>query len=347
MAKDYYAILGVKKDATEDELKKAYKKLALKWHPDRNINNAEAATAKFKEVAEAYEVLIDKDKRQIYDTYGEDGLKGGMPGGGGGGMPSGFGSGGFPAGTTFRSYSPGDADDIFRQFFGNSNPFGGGASFSSFGSGGAFGDDDPFASFGGAGGSSGRGMRGKGRSRAMRKAEPVVHEFACSLEELARGTVKKMKVSRKLLDATGQTMTTSKVLEINVKPGWKDGTKITFENEGDEVPGQEAADVVFVLKEKKHPHFQRDGDDIKYTVKLPLKDALLGAILEVPLLLGGVKKLDMRGRVLSPATIFKVAGEGMPLQKSSSTRGDLYIHVEVSFPTSLTEQQQQAIRSVL
>ncbi|CAK4766599.1 unnamed protein product [Aphanomyces euteiches] len=127
MGKDYYQVLGVKRDATDDELKKAYRKMALKWHPDKNVNNKEQAQLKFQEVNEAYEVLSDKQKRTIYDQFGEEGLKGGMPGNGGAEAGAGF----FPGGAqSFRSGSfPGggfsfhssDPSKIFEQFFGTSN----------------------------------------------------------------------------------------------------------------------------------------------------------------------------------------------------------------------------------
>ncbi|KAJ2711217.1 Molecular chaperone (DnaJ super), partial [Coemansia spiralis] len=123
MGKDYYAILGVSKDASEEALKKAYRKLALKYHPDRCADgNKEAAESKFKDISEAYEALSDKEKRQIYDQFGEEGLKGGVPpGGGGGGFP---GAGGFPGGggTTFSfgqggfgGFNPSNPEDIFAQ----------------------------------------------------------------------------------------------------------------------------------------------------------------------------------------------------------------------------------------
>lgn len=104
MGRDYYGILGVSKTATEEEIKKAYKKLALKWHPDRNINNKKESEEKFKEISEAYEVLIDKQKREIFDVYGEEGLKGGAPPPGQGGEGMG-GFGGMPGGNLSVQFS--------------------------------------------------------------------------------------------------------------------------------------------------------------------------------------------------------------------------------------------------
>ncbi|GIL49380.1 hypothetical protein Vafri_5746 [Volvox africanus] len=100
MGKDYYKILGVSKDADDNQLKKAYYKLAQKWHPDKNPNNVEAATEKFKEISEAYDVLSDPQKRTVYDQFGEEGLKGGMPSGGPGGASAG--AGGFPSGGAYH-----------------------------------------------------------------------------------------------------------------------------------------------------------------------------------------------------------------------------------------------------
>jgi curved DNA-binding protein CbpA len=149
MGKDYYAILGLPRTAKEEDIKKAFKKLALKWHPDRNPDNKKQAEEKFKEVAEAYEVLSDPKKREIYDKFGEEGLKAGVDPNAAGGFPGGFpgGFGSFPGGFTFR-YSPSNAEDIFAQFFGGRNPF-----FTRFTSGGGFGESDeeedsPFAAFG-------------------------------------------------------------------------------------------------------------------------------------------------------------------------------------------------------
>ncbi|XP_051266908.1 dnaJ homolog subfamily B member 6b isoform X1 [Dicentrarchus labrax] len=133
---EYYQILGVHKNATQDDIKKAYRKLALKWHPDKNPDNKEEAEKKFKELSEAYEVLSDESKRNIYDRYGKEGLSGGGGGGGGGGHYEHFGGSGF----TFRN-----PDDVFREFFGGRDPF---ADFFA---------DDPFDDFFGGGRNRQRG----------------------------------------------------------------------------------------------------------------------------------------------------------------------------------------------
>ncbi|KAG8942420.1 hypothetical protein FRC03_003229, partial [Tulasnella sp. 419] len=154
--KDYYAVLGVSKDANEEDIKKAYKKMALKWHPDRNAGS-EAASQKFKEVSEAFEVLSDKNKRAVYDQFGEEGLKGGgvPPPGASGGAFGSSGFSGFPGGATFSfssngpggpggfggGFRPTDPNSIFEQFF--SSFGGGGASFMDV-------DDEPRSPFGGA-----------------------------------------------------------------------------------------------------------------------------------------------------------------------------------------------------
>lgn len=120
MGKDYYKILGISRGASDDDIKKAYRKLALKYHPDKN--KEAGAEEKFKEVAEAYEILSDPKKKEIFDKYGEEGLK--MGGGGGGGPGPGGASGSSPGGFTSYTWS-GDPNETFRMFFGNSNPFAG------------------------------------------------------------------------------------------------------------------------------------------------------------------------------------------------------------------------------
>ncbi|KAI4306447.1 hypothetical protein L6164_029722 [Bauhinia variegata] len=193
MGVDYYKVLQVDKKANDEDLKKAYRKLAMKWHPDKNPNNKKEAESKFKEISEAYEVLSDPQKRAIYDQYGEEGLKGGVPPPDAGGA-SFFRTGEGP--TTFR-FNPRNANDIFEEFFGFSSPFGGmgGMRGGSRSFNGIFGDDI-FSSFG----------EDRPMSQGPRKAPPIENTLPCSLEELYKGTTKKMKISREIADASGKTL---------------------------------------------------------------------------------------------------------------------------------------------
>nr|GMD36777.1 DnaJ homolog subfamily B member 13-like [Ipomoea batatas] len=203
MGVDYYKILDVDRNAKDDDLKKAYRKLAMKWHPDKNPNNKKEAEAKFKQISEAYDVLSDPQKRAVYDQYGEEGLKSGVPPPGAGGARGPGGATFFSTGegpTSFR-FNPRSADDIFAEFFGFSRPFGGmggGPGMRDARFGGMFGDH-MFSSFG-EGGGGGGSMH---QPSAHRKAPPIEQTLPCSLEELYKGTTKKMKISREIIDASG------------------------------------------------------------------------------------------------------------------------------------------------
>ena len=369
MGKDYYQILGVGRNATDDEIKKAYRRLALKWHPDRNRDNVQYATERFKEVGEAYDVLSDPQKKEIYDTYGEEGLKGGAPppgaggAGGAGGFPSGF-AGAFPGGggrTFVFTGRPGaggaggfgnfrDANDIFRQFFGagfDVNGMGASSDEDEMGDGG-----NPFASFmrggmpGGAGMRGMRGMRGGAgmpRRKMHREPQPTVSDLMCTLEELYRGCTKKLRITRHVFDATGVAHEESKVLAVDVRPGWKDGTKITFEHEGDqEAPDEPPADVVFVVKQKPHPMYQREGSDLVCTVPVNLSQALCGLKISLPHLDGSEVTVNTAGTVIYPGYEKRVVGRGMPISKAPGSFGDLVVRFQVSFPHEPLNETQRA-----
>lgn len=282
MGKDFYKILGVAKTSTDDEIKKGYRKMALKYHPDKN--KSPGAEEKFKEIAEAYEVLSDKKKREIYDQFGEDGLRNGGPSGGGG-----------PAGPGTFSYSfQGNPHETFRMFFGTDNPFDNffHHSHGGFGPGGPrqfqFGhpgqedmdiDDDPFG-FGGQGMHGHMGPGGPMRGSRKRQDPAVVKDLHVALEDIFRGTTKKLKITRRILNSDGKsTRLEDKILTIDIKPGWKAGTKITFPKEGDQSPNSVPADVVFVIRDKPHPLFSRDGSDITYKAKIALRDVSINGCL--------------------------------------------------------------------
>jgi len=346
MGKDYYKILEIPRDADQDAIKKAYRKQALRWHPDKNQDNKQAAEEKFKEVAEAYDVLSDPQKKAVFDQYGEEGLKGGpMPPPGSGasgpsGMPEGFGgmggAGRFPGGFSYQFN--GDPRDIFSRFFQTSFE-----RSQSFGDGGGYGaDSDVFMDFmgGRAGGIPGGVSANVGQKRAAQ------FELNLSLEELYKGVTKKLKIKR---TTRSQTLNREpeKVLEITIVPGWKAGTKVTFAREGDEIGNTgEFQDVVFIIKEKKHAIFARDGSNLIFKSAIPLKDALCGFTVEIPALDGRVIKQRIEG-VVTPGSSRVIPGEGMPISKHPGKKGDLIVTFDVIFPQKLNEQQKNQIRQFL
>lgn len=320
MGKDYYKILGISRTSNDDEIKKAYRKLALQYHPDKN--KSPAAEEKFKEVAEAYEVLSDKKKRDIYDNYGEEGLKGGIP------DASGFG------GEKFTYTFHGDPRATFAQFFGNTNPF---QQFFAF-------DDsltndvhDPFNTLFNVSRSSGS---------PKRQDPPIEYDLYLSLEEVLTGCRKNMKITRKVLNL-GRLEREEKMLNIDVKPGWKSGTKVTFPREGDQGTNRIPADVVFTIRDKPHRFFKRDGSDLKYTVQISLKQALCGCSLNIPLLGGGSTSLDYRGEVVGPETVKRIPKQGLPFPKEPSRRGDLVVNFDIRFPRELSQKTKGILANVL
>ncbi|WIA10043.1 hypothetical protein OEZ85_010253 [Tetradesmus obliquus] len=415
MGKDYYKILGVSKTATPDELKKAYRRLAVKHHPDKNPNSREAAEEKFKEISEAYDVLSDPDKRQVFDAYGEEGLKGQVPppgpqpaaaAAGGGPSPFAGGAGGGPAFTSF-SFGPGGgfqgsysgvdaarAANIFASMFGQDS-FGGFNAmprsrvrmFTRQGSGrrgmragheyaaqSAWGQQA-----GGAGGSwqqqqqqthghdrpagSGTGGFAFGHGDADtdgefeasvlsdslldRKPRKRAMNLALGLDELYKGGTKRLKVTRHVFDEQqGKSVAKADVLEVPVKAGWKPGTKITYTGMGDREPGRPADDLVFVVAEKPHPRFSRDGNDLHTSVNLSLLQALQGGSTQVEALDGRSIKVPLGPGPVQPGSKLLVKGEGMPVSKTAGQKGDLIVTAKVQLP-QLSEQQRSLLKEVL
>lgn len=318
MGKDYYAILGIDRSVDQTAIQKAYRKLALRWHPDKNPDNVQEAQAKFQEISEAYGILSDPDKRRTYDQFGEEGLNG---------------HGGMSHGNFF------DPNEIFRQFFGG-NPFGeshfartgfgGGGPFHSgfFTTG--FDDDDGFPNF-----TFGFGQP----SRQQRAPTPMSLNISCSLEQLFTGETKKIKVQRKVNNKQEEN-----VLSLEIKPGWKDGTKVTFPEEGDRIPGQKPQDVVFIIKERKHDRFIRAEDDLIYNKELSLVEALCGVNSSVKGIDGNTVPIKT-DQVVTPNSEIRISNQGMP--KKTGERGILIIRFTVSFPTQLSDNQKSLIKNAL
>ncbi|KAH8365662.1 hypothetical protein KR093_003168 [Drosophila rubida] len=350
MGKDFYKILGIDKKATDDDIKKAYRKLALKYHPDKN--KSPQAEERFKEIAEAYEVLSDKKKRDIFDQYGEDGLKGGMPGAEGSGQPGGY---------TYQFH--GDPRATFAQFFGAQNLFGAADPFSGFfGSGGGDAQEQVFMNIGGdemfGGGSGGfvghpmgafrsQSFNAQAPSRKRQQQDPPIeHDLYVTLEEVDKGCTKKMKISRMSM-ATGTARKEEKVLSITVKPGWKAGTKITFPKEGDQAPQKVPADIIFIIRDKPHAQFKREGSDLRYSAQLSLKQALCGASVTVPTLQGDRISVSTQGEVIKPTTVKRITGRGLPFPKEPSRRGDIIVAFDIKFPDTLPPSLRNQLAELL
>ncbi|XP_053979817.1 dnaJ homolog subfamily A member 1 [Hylaeus anthracinus] len=330
----FYDILGVKPGCTQDDLKKAYRKLALKYHPDKNPNEGD----RFKQISQAYEVLSNPEKKRIYDQGGEQALK---EGGGGGNVFS----------------SP---MDIFDMFFG-----------------------------------AGFGRRARGRER---KGQDVIHQLSVSLEELYKGTVRKLALQKNVIcdkcegiggkkgsveqcttchgsgmqvqiqqlgpgmlqhlqtmcvDCKGQgerinsrdrckqcggrkTVRDRKILEVRVDPGMVDGQKIVFSGEGDQEPDYEPGDIVIVLEEKEHEVFKRSRNDLIMRMQLELVESLCGFQKVITSLDGNDLLItSLPGTVTKHGDLKCILNEGMPVYKDPFTHGRLIIQFVVNFPKTI------------
>lgn len=339
--RDYYEILGVSKNADEGEIKKAYRKMALKYHPDKNPGDKEAEE-KFKEAAEAYEVLSDSNKRARYDQFGHAGMNGG--GGFGGGM---------------------NMDDIFSQF---GDVFGG--------------------AFGGFGGSRGGGSR-------MVKGSNLRVKMKLTLEEIAEGVKKKIKVN-KLVNAEGvtsktcgtcngagrvtrmaqtflgnmQTQTTcptcqgsgkvidykpadadanglkrqEEVIEIDIPAGVEEGMQLSVTGKGNAgpfngIPG----DLIVVIEEIPHESLRREGENLHYDAYINFVDAVLGESVEIPTV-NGKAKIKVEPGTQS-GKMLRLRGKGLPQLQGYGT-GDLFVHINVWTPTKINKEEKELLEKL-
>ncbi|GGX23033.1 molecular chaperone DnaJ [Aquimarina muelleri] len=341
MKEDFYDILGLSKGATAAEVKKAYRKKAIEYHPDKNPGDKEAEE-KFKKAAEAYEILSDPDKKARYDQYGHQAFEGGGFGGGGG-M---------------------NMDDIFSQF---GDIFGGGG----FGG---------FSGFGGGGG--GRQRRAKGSNLRIR--------VKLTLEEIANGVEKKIKVKRKIqapgttyktcstCNGSGQVTritntilgrmqtsspcsacggsgqmiddrpaeadmqglkATEETVSIKIPAGVEDGMQLKVSGKGNEAPGNGiAGDLIVAIEEQEHPDLQREGNNLHYDMYVSFSEAALGASREIDTVSGKVRIKIEEG--VQSGKILRLRGKGIPSINGYGT-GDLLVHVNVWTPKTLNKEQRE------
>ncbi|TET20988.1 MAG: molecular chaperone DnaJ [Candidatus Cloacimonadota bacterium] len=365
--RDYYEVLAVPKDASGDRIKKAYRNLAKKYHPDANPDNKEQASEKFKEISEAYEVLMDTDKRATYDHYGHAGVEGT------------FGRGGFDMRRDFSHYE--DLSDIFQGLFGG---LGGGTIFDLFG------------------GGARAGFRQPSRSRAIRGGDIRVN-LKLSLEDIASGVTKKIKVnrydrcssckgsgarkgsdavscpecngrgqvartSRGLFGGMVQTITTcgrcggtgkivknpckkcggtgrrkkTSIISVKIPVGVGEGNYIPLRGEGHSGPyNGPKGDLIVVIEEKEHLQFERHGPDLVYRVNISYTIAVLGGKIQVPTLNGKVSLKIPSGTV--SGKIFRLKGQGLPYLNHSE-KGDEYVEVKIWTPKKVTSEEKELLR---
>uniref|UniRef100_UPI00358E37F4 dnaJ homolog subfamily A member 2-like n=1 Tax=Myxine glutinosa TaxID=7769 RepID=UPI00358E37F4 len=334
-----YELLGVSPDVSEPDLKKAYRKLAKEFHPDKNPD----AGDKFKEMTFAYEVLSDPEKRQLYDRFGEEGLREGA--GSGGGM-----------------------DDVLSHIFGHGslfNRFMGGHSRNSTG-GKRRGEDmvQPFgvtledlyngktvsftftkniicATCKGVGGNADdvqkcTACKGRGVRVMLRQIMPGMVQQMQSVCTECNGEGELVEESQRCKACNGlKVIKNEKELEVHIDKGMHHGQKITFRAEGDQLPGVEPGDVILVLQEKKHEVFVREDNDLTIRRTVSLTEALCGCRIHVQHLDGRELLISYpQGNVIFPGCIRGVPGEGMPQYRNPFEKGNLYVKFEVEFPNN-------------
>lgn len=195
--------------------------------------------------------------------------------------------------------------------------------------------------------SSQQGPREPANTGEEEKDPPIEYPLELTLEDLFTGRKKKMKITRNVVNSANWTTSKEeKLLTLDIKPGWKAGTKITFPNEGDQAIGKQAADVIFIVKEKPHPIFKREGDNLLYTAEISLKDALCSGVLQIPTIDGRNISVAVT-EVIKPGSVKAIPGEGMPISKSPGERGNLVVTFDVEFPSQLSPECQELIASAL
>jgi len=232
----------------------------------------------------------------------------------------------------------GDGRQTFRDFFGTDDIF---SAFSSFPSNNPiFPQMNPqFQSF---------PSKNFGNNSYMKQDPPVQYELLATLEEIYKGVIKKYKINKNNYLGNGQVIKEEKILNIEIKPGWKAGTKITFPKEGDKYPNIIPADIIFVLREQPHKLFTRVDNDIEYTASISLKEAICGNLtLNVPTLSGETKKFDFRNEVITPYTTKVIPSLGMPHHKDPKKYGSMKIIFLIRFPSTFSQDARNQLMGIL
>jgi len=343
----YYDLLGVKPTSTPDELKKAYRKQALKYHPDKNPNEGE----KFKAISQAYEVLSDEKKRKIYDEGGEEAIKEGGTGGGNFSSPMDIFDMFFGMGGRGRHSGPKKGKDVVHQLRVTLDELYNGTSRKL-----ALQKNVICSKCEGYGGKKGSVQkctpcRGQGMIIKIHQLAPGMVQQMQTICHECQGSGESMNPKDRCKNCTGKKVIRErKVLEVQVDKGMKDGQQIRFDGEGDQDPDLESGDVVIVLDEQEHDIFRRKGMDLSTKLEINLTEALCSFKRTI-------KTLDERTLVIStiPGEILKhkevrsISGEGMPQYRNPFDKGQLIIEFEVKFPENdfLTVAKLENIEKLL
>ena len=330
--RDYYDVLGVSRNADESQIKKAYRKLAKKYHPDTNAGNAEAEQ-KFKEVTEAYDVLGDKEKRKMYDQFGHAAFDQ-TAGAGAGYGNAGAGSGG-PGGGFWRTYSSGGPGGGYQEYH-----FEGGNMDDIFGD--IFGDIFHHGSGTGGGGrssrSSGFGGSGFRGGSFPQKGSDVHADVTVGFDEAAFGCDKVVR----LQDPTGRSGGVQS-LQVHIPAGIDTGKSIRLKGKG--MPGAnggEAGDLFLKVTVAPKPGYERKGCDVYTTVSIPYTTAVFGGEAVVGTLYGNVVCKIREGT--QSGTKIRLRGKGIVSVNNPSVRGDQYVTVQISIPRQLSPEAKQKLR---
>lgn len=319
--KDYYDVLGVAEDASEKEIKKAYRKLAQRYHPDRNPDDPEAED-RFKDVQEAYGVLSDDEKRKEYDRARKNPFgSGGRPGAGGPGR----GSTGFESGQGQRYYRTSDGTYVrldMDEDVGSAFGAGGSAGGGSFG--------DIFSQFFGgqrerSTGQQRRGGRSRGRSR--RGGRDVETTMDLTFQQALEG------------GKTTVTLPDGDTVRLKIPKGVRSGFKIRLRGRGQAGPTGERGDLYVTFDVKPHPRFRREGDDLYTTITVDAFDAMLGASKSLTTAYGKRIKLNIPAGT-QPGKKLRLKGQGVETNKGT---GDLFVEVDVKMPQNLSTEQERIL----
>ena len=323
--RDFYGILGVAKDASEYEIKRSFRKLAIKMHPDKNVGDAEA-TKKFQDLREAFEVLSDPKKRKLYDEGGEERLKK-MSGGG----------------AQSRGMDP------FESFFGDFFGFGGsGENENKETPKGADVTVDLWVSY---------EELYKGQFVELQRIKPVykpakgTRKCNCRQEMITRqlGPGRFQMMQQTVCDECPnmELATQEKILEVEVEPGMKEGAEQKFHGEGEPHIDGDPGDLKVRIKTMPHPVFERRGDDLYANATINLADALTGFTITLKHLDGHAVKIT-RDKVTWPGSKVRKSNEGMPNYENNNAKGTLYVTFDVDFPKGeLSQEDKAAIRNIL